>query len=124
MEGWRSTRSSRSLVMRGTGKTTKLLKATPQGGVFVVQNMPIKRYIDQWIHNNQRDKDDIQVICVEHLDALRGRYQRPLAIDHCVADSLDLLSHEQSQELLIAMSMAPFVLSSDEDGDVVTHWNN
>lgn len=109
--------------MRGTGKTTKLLKATPQGGIFVVQNVAVKRYIDQWIHNNQRQNDDIQVLSVEHLDAIVGQTHRPMAIDHCVADSIGLLDSYEAEKLLLAMAFAPYLLSTDEEGDVVTYWN-
>jgi hypothetical protein len=109
--------------MRGTGKTTKLLKATPQGGIFVVQNKWMTQYLQQWIKMNGRENDEIQVISVEDLDQLRGMRPRPMAIDHCVVETFSMLSPEQAEEFAIATYVAPYILKSDNDGDVQTLWN-
>jgi len=110
--------------MRGTGRTTKLLKATPQGGAFVVQNKQMIRYIQGWIATSNRHRDDITVVSVDSLQHLRGFRPRPMVIDHCVTETMHLVSPEDSEEFLIALSMAPYVIKCDEDGDVVTIWNS
>lgn len=110
--------------MRGTGKTTKLLKATPQGGVFIVQSQQMVPYIQRWIKESGRQNDDIAVVSVTQLDQLRGFTPRPITIDHCVTETLDILLEEQGTEFLIACAMAPFVIKCDEDGDIATLWGN
>jgi len=110
--------------MRGTGKTTKLLKATPQGGIFVVQSTQMVPYIQRWIKESGRQNDDITVISVTQLDQLRGLSPRPITVDHCVTETLDILLEEQGVEFLVAISMAPFVIKCDDDGDIATLWGN
>jgi hypothetical protein len=110
--------------MRGTGKTTKLLKATPQGGVFIVQSAQMVKYVERWIKESGRELDDILVIPVDNLQQLAGLPPRPITIDHCVTETMDLLLEEQGVKFLVACALAPFVIKCDEDGDIATLWGN
>lgn len=108
--------------MRGTGKTTRLLKATPNGGLFVVQNTAMMKYIGDWIEATGRGDDAIVVIAADNLAARRGFAPLPMTIDHCVLDSMALYSQEEQEEFAIQTSMAPYVVYCDEEGDIVTAW--
>ena len=106
---------------RGTGKTTRLLAATPGRGVYIVQNSAMKYYVEQWIRDNGRANEQIKVVPVENLQSLKG-YRGPISVDHTVLESLDLFGYSIRTELLYQLRYAPLVLKTDPEGNVVTWW--
>lgn len=107
--------------MRGTGKTTRLLKAAPRDSVFIVQP-GMQEYIKHWIKESGRAKDKIDVVSTNSLVTLRG-LRKPLTIDHTVTDSMILLSPEQREELSMLRYVSPFTVMTDIDGDIIVEYN-
>lgn len=98
---------------RGTGRTTRLVKATPPGGLYVVNSQGmcgvIKGYLDQIGRSRE-----VEVIAMDKACML-GRSQ-PLAIDHlCFDEGL-------SDDIRDALYNSPLVLTNDFEGDVIVSY--
>jgi hypothetical protein len=103
---------------RGTGKTTRLVKATPDGGVYLVHSDRMKGVIKGYLEQIGR-KGEITVLCIEDVarDALRGR-RCPVAIDHCCFEE----GYGTVPEIYDAVTRMPVILTNDYEGDVITSY--
>lgn len=100
---------------RGTGKTTRLVKATPSGGIYVVDSQGMKGIIENYIKEIGRD-GEITVSTTDNLKlSLRGVCS-PIAIDH---NCFDIGLEDNVRE---AIFMQPLVLTNDYQGDVITSY--
>jgi hypothetical protein len=101
---------------RGTGKTTRLIKATPRGGIYVVNNAGMVDIVNGYLKQIQRG-GDLQVISTQSAKiALKG-WRKPIAIDHTVFEEGPL-----EQELAFYLTYAPVILTNDHEGDVITSY--
>lgn len=98
---------------RGTGKTTRLIKALPDGGIYITQS-GMQSVVDQYLKQIGRNDANIKVLSVRQLDQLRGKQPRPVAIDHFVIE--DRLIADSDWRLI---TRAPMILRCDEEGDVI-----
>jgi hypothetical protein len=101
---------------RGTGKTTRLIKATPRGGIYVVSSAKMVHIIERYLGEIKRT-GDLKIISVEsaHRD-LKG-VRAPIAIDHTVFEEGAL-----QEDLAFYLTYAPLILTNDYEGDVITSY--
>lgn len=107
------------ITARGTGQTTRLLKATPLGGAYIVTHSPMKTLIEQYLTKIDR-KYDIMVFSVDEVVdqfALKGR-NIPVAVDHSCFEE----GHSAINRLMEHVHAAPMILTNDFEGDVITTW--
>lgn len=102
---------------RGTGRTTRLIKATPQGGIYIVHSQAMVEVVNRYLRQIGRE-GELRVVSISEAkdtDKLRG-LKAPIAIDHVVveADRATILSiYEYAHRM-------PFILMNDYEGDVTT----
>ncbi len=97
---------------RGTGKTTRLIKATPKGGIYVVTCGAMAGIVKRYLEEIDRP-NELEVIGVDDLvKRLRGTRGLAVAIDHTVR-----LTAEENTLLAYA---AALILETDYEGDVTT----
>ena len=102
---------------RGTGKTTRLVKATPTGGTYVVSTGPMTRIISNYLKEIGRD-GDLTVVSVDNITQATIGRRAPIAIDHsCFELGLD-------DEIRAAIFTQPLVLTNDYQGDVITSYQS
>lgn len=100
---------------RGTGKTTRLIKATPRGGIYVVPNSGMVDIVNGYLKQIQRDHD-LEVMSITDKTQLRGK-NKPIAIDHTVFEEGPL-----TEDLAFYLPFAPLILTNDSEGDVITSY--
>lgn len=107
------------ITARNTGQTTRLLKATPFGGAYIVTHFPMKRLVEGYLRTIGR-KHDVTVFSIEEVveqHVLKGR-NIPVAVDHsCLSEG-----EHAVDELMEHVYMSPLILTNDFEGDVITTW--
>lgn len=106
------------------GKTTKLLKATPSGGIFVVHSEQMVQYINQWLVEEGRNNDNITVVSVEQFTHKIDTDRRPITIDHFITEGqCSFISRDDELALAEYCShRAPFIITTDQDGHIKTRF--
>lgn len=102
---------------RGSGRTTRLIKAMPKGGYYVVhsaQMIPIvKRYLKQIGREGE-----LEVVSISNPHWMRGPSNIIVGIDHFVFDST---SEQQVAEMYQGfLPCGSMVMTNDYEGDVMT----
>lgn len=103
---------------RGTGRTTRLVKATPSGGTYVVHSSNMVPVVKGYLSQIGRDGELDVVSLNQAFNNLRGK-RVPVAIDHCCFEEAYDIGRFYD-EVLYAM---PIVMSTDYEGDVITSFN-
>ena len=102
---------------RGTGKTTRLIKATPSGGVYIVSTPVMSSIVRDYLKTIGRE-GELSVVSIESApDQLRGR-RTAVAVDHtCLDEGLD------TEGVRDAIWGQPLVMTNDYQGDVISTYN-
>ena len=99
---------------RGTGRTTRLVKATPSGGFYVVSTPSMSYHIKSYLEHLGRPHDDLMIVSADDRNWYRGRKIDVLAIDHvCYSDVL------RDHSFYPTLERAGVILYNDADGDVI-----
>ena len=110
---------------RGTGRTSKLLRACPPGGVFITHTSAMVKYIEHYLNQEDRADDGIIVCSIESAKAkLRGT-RRPVTIDHYVMEPNSFIDREDRAWLMeYCRYHAPFTVMLNSDGNIQTWWSD
>lgn len=99
---------------RGTGRTTRLIKATPSGGFYVVSTLNMGYHIKDYLVKLGRPSSDLKIVAADDTKWFVGRKIDTLAIDHtCYSQLL------RNPDIFPALHGAGVILYNDTDGDVV-----
>lgn len=112
--------------VRASGRSTRLLSMTPQRGLFITNHSALCRYIRDWAKQNGQD---IKVYAMNSLsaisDALRGKRNPVVVLDHTVAEMASREEWEDLWELFHRASrpcQSFIVIYMDPDGAIKV-WN-
>lgn len=98
---------------RGTGRTTRLVKATPTGGIYIVPSPGVADIVRGYLAQIDR-RGEIEVMSLKQArSGLIGR-TCPVAIDHTVFEE------GFDEDMHMRLSKAPLLLTNDYEGDVIT----
>lgn len=102
--------------MRGSGRTTRLIKAAPPGSIFIAQTYNIAQIFARYSREQIRNKNDVIFISPSEMQTrLRGVRPTGIVLDHEVqltAEDRDFLN------ATLVFTRCLF-FTSDADGDVV-----
>jgi hypothetical protein len=73
------------LLARGSGKTTRLIKALPHGGFLLVHSTPFANIVRVYLREINRR--DIKVASCTNYNELRGKVIDAIGVDHFIEDS-------------------------------------
>lgn len=111
---------------RGTGRTTRLLSMTPQGGMFITHSPNMVSYIHKWAKANGQSINITSMGSVRAIgDAIRGKRHPVIVMDHTVAEFASNEQWEAMWETIRETSLSCVscvVVYMDPDGAIKT-WN-
>jgi hypothetical protein len=108
---------------RRSGRTTKLLKALPDGGVYICPSGLMIQYIRPYVEQQGR-KTPIHIVSAGDLlqleQFLRGRKIKFAAIDNAFFDS-ESFKHNHVREIYLILNQMRVenILVNDAEGDVI-----
>lgn len=101
--------------VRGTGKTTRLLKAMPRDGLYIVQNSSVIAYFQNYMFQIGRH-GWVTFTSISDREFTAGKRFSAIGIDHCVLDTWSVDQRQYWKKIITVSSS--ITLTNDEEGDV------